>query len=182
MAQYYQSVSRIDQGLGRLIEILKKAGQYENTLIIYTSDHGIAFPGGKTTLYDGGMKIPMIVHSPDLKTRGVKREAFVSLVDLTPTLLDYAGALKSPANFHGRSFLTVLNEAKPVGWDRVYASHTFHEITMYYPMRVVRNQKYKLIWNIAHGLDYPFASDLWVAPTWQDIYQQGPDALYGKER
>ena len=44
LAQYYQSVSRIDQGLGRLVEVLKEAGVYDNTLIIYTSDHGIAFP------------------------------------------------------------------------------------------------------------------------------------------
>ena len=47
-------------------------------------------------------------------------------------------------------------------------------------MRVVRTDRYKLIWNIAHGLPYPFASDLWAAPTWQDVFKQGPDALYGK--
>ena len=47
-------------------------------------------------------------------------------------------------------------------------------------MRVVRTDRYKLIWNIAHGLPYPFASDLWAAPTWQDVYKKGPDALYGK--
>ena len=47
-------------------------------------------------------------------------------------------------------------------------------------MRVVRNSKYKLIWNIAHGLPYPFASDLWAAPTWQDVYNKGPNTLYGK--
>jgi N-sulfoglucosamine sulfohydrolase len=51
---------------------------------------------------------------------------------------------------------------------------------MYYPMKVVRDRQYKLIWNIAHPLPYPFASDLWAAPTWQDVYQKGPDALYGK--
>jgi N-sulfoglucosamine sulfohydrolase len=51
---------------------------------------------------------------------------------------------------------------------------------MYYPMRVVRQRQYKLIWNIAHPLPYPFASDLWRAPTWQDVYQKGPEALYGK--
>ena len=51
---------------------------------------------------------------------------------------------------------------------------------MYYPMRVIRTRKYKLIWNLAHGLPYPFASDLWAAPTWQDVYRQGMDAYYGK--
>mgnify|MGYP002624232652 CR=1 FL=1 len=47
-------------------------------------------------------------------------------------------------------------------------------------MRVVREGRYKLIWNIAHGLEYPFASDLWAAPTFQDRYRLGPQTLYGK--
>ena len=179
LAQYYQSVSRIDQGLGRLVEILKKAGVYEQTVIIYTSDHGIAFPGGKTTLYEGGMRIPFIVHSPDVKQRNRDCHAMINLADVTPTILDVAGALEG-ASVHGRSFLSAMQEVNPKGWDEVQASHTFHEITMYYPMRVIRSRKYKLIWNIAHGLPYPFASDLWAAPTWQDIYRQGPSALYGK--
>ena len=51
---------------------------------------------------------------------------------------------------------------------------------MYYPMKTVRAGQYKLIWNIAHPLPFPFASDLWAAPTWQDTYKKGPDALYGK--
>jgi len=45
---------------------------------------------------------------------------------------------------------------------------------------VVRTRRFKLIWNIAHGLPYPFASDLWAAPTWQEVYKRGPQALYGK--
>jgi len=52
---------------------------------------------------------------------------------------------------------------------------------MYYPMRVVRDKKYKLIWNIAHGLPYPFASDLWAASSWQAQFQKGLDAPYGKK-
>ena len=180
LAQYYQSVSRIDQGLGRLVEILKEANAYENTLIIFTSDHGIAFPGGKTTLYEGGMNVPFVVHSPTVDKPGRASQAMVSHVDLTPTILTFANAMPKNYKFHGRSWLAALETEKPEGFDQVFASHTFHEVTMYYPMRVVRERKYKLIWNIAHGLPYPFASDLWDAPTWQDIYKQGPDAYYGK--
>ncbi len=73
-----------------------------------------------------------------------------------------------------------MNEEKPPGWDSIYASHTFHEITMYYPMRVVREGRYKLIWNLASPLPYPFASDLWESPTWQEAFQRGPDAMYGR--
>lgn len=52
---------------------------------------------------------------------------------------------------------------------------------MYYPMRVVRDRQYKLIWNIAHGLPYPFASDLWAASTWQAQWAKGKDAPYGQK-
>jgi N-sulfoglucosamine sulfohydrolase len=104
----------------------------------------------------------------------------ISWVDLTPTILDFAGGLPEKPWFHGRSFLPILEQQDAEGWDEVHASHTFHEITMYYPMRVVRGERYKLIWNLAHDLPYPFASDLWAAPTFQDRYRQGPDALYGK--
>ena len=76
----------------------------------------------------------------------------------------------------------MLEQEEPAGWDEVFASHTFHEIQMYYPMRVVRDRNYKLIWNIAHGLPYPFATDLWVSATWQEVYQQGTDQVYGVKR
>lgn len=191
LAQYYQSVSRIDQGLGRLIDCLQRAGKYDDTLIIYISDHGIAFPGGKTNVYEPGLRAPCIVRSPDVDQRGVVSDAMLSWVDLTPTILEFAGALPSPAEtgeaangdkypLQGRSFLSIVGQSHAAGWDEVYASHTFHEITMYYPMRVVRERRYKLIWNLAHDLPYPFASDLWAAPTWQAQYRQGMDAMYGQ--
>ena len=208
VAQYYQSVARIDQGIGQLVKNLKEAGKWENTLLLFIADHGIAMPGAKTTLYEGGMHSPCLVRNPYEKNRGVETNAMVSWVDLAPTLMDFAGALGKdgkvkgdvlkkltktefngrqnargykPGTFHGRSFLPTLAKCSTEGWDTVYASHTFHEIQMYYPMRVVRERKYKLIWNIAHQLPYPFASDLWAAPTWQAQYALGPDAPYGKK-
>jgi N-sulfoglucosamine sulfohydrolase len=203
LAQYYQSVSRIDQGVGRLVQILREAGRLDDTLIIFTSDHGIAFPGAKTTVYEPGLRVPMIVRGPVVRRAGSVSDAMVSLVDLVPTLLEFAGAgpaagqaatkasegsqgkaknrnTPNAAKLHGRSFLQAMNEEKPPGWDSIYASHTFHEITMYYPMRVVREGRYKLIWNLASPLPYPFASDLWESPTWQEAFQRGPDAMYGR--
>lgn len=108
-------------------------------------------------------------------------DALVSWVDVTPTILDFAGVkLADGENLHGRSFLPILEQEQPAGWDEFFASHTFHEVTMYYPMRVVRSGRYKLIWNIAHPLPFPFASDLWNSATWQDALRHGPDSLYGK--
>ena len=184
------------------MEILKKNGKWENTLILFTSDHGMAFAGGKTTVYEGGLRVPFIVRNPYQKERGNTNNAMISLVDITPTLLDFAGSYddkvgaakpelatipggrrnrKDPYKFHGRSFFPILAQKNPDGWGIIHASHTFHEIQMYYPMRVVRDRKYKLIWNIAHPLPYPFASDLWAAPSWQAQWKKGPDAPYGKK-
>ena len=179
LAQHYQSVSRVDQGVGRLMDVLKEAGKYDNTLIIYISDNGVAFPGAKTTLYEPGMNLPCIVRRPGQKKQGITCDALINFADLAPTICDFAGALSGDNAFQGRSFKGVLEQEHPKGWDVTYASHTFHEITMYYPMRVVRGRKHKLIWNIADGLDYPFASDLWAASTWQATLRN-KSKYYGK--
>ena len=179
LAEYYGSVQRMDRGLVRLMEILKETGRWEDTLVIFISDNGVAFPGAKTTLYEPGMRLPCVVRNPFAQARGAVTEAMVSFADLTPTLLDYAGVTAEENAFHGRSFLQAMEERRPEGWDEVFASHTFHEITMYYPMRVVRERRWKLIWNIAHGLEYPFASDLWESRTWQGIRRSGAER-YGK--
>jgi N-sulfoglucosamine sulfohydrolase len=181
LAQYYESVSRADAGLGRLIEILKQAGKYDDTLIIYIADNGIPFPGAKTTVYEPGICLPCVIRNSYAEKRGVVSGAIVSWVDITPTILDFAGIeLPGDAELHGRSFLPILDEERPSGWDEMYASHTFHEVTMYYPMRVVRSGRYKLIWNVAHLLPFPFASDLWDSATWQDSLKRVENSAYGK--
>ena len=171
IAQYYQSVSRVDQGMGKLLSYLKESGKADNTIIIYISDNGMAFPGAKTTVYEPGLKLPCIISSPFIKSKGITNDAMISWVDMTPTILDMAGINTKDEEFMGRSFLPVIEGESHEGWDRIFASHTFHEITMYYPMRVMRKGDYKIIWNIAHPLEYPFASDLWISSTWQSIYR-----------
>lgn len=181
LAQYYQAVSRVDQGVGKLITYLKAAGKYENTIIIYLSDNGVAFPGAKTTLYDAGIKLPCIIRNPGSKRKGIVQNGMVSWADITPTILDLAGALPANPTFHGRSFRKLLEEEHVSGWDEVYASHSLHEITMYYPMRAVRTRQYKLIYNIAHQLPFPLALDLVKSFTWQGSLQAG-SAHFGKRR
>ncbi|MBN1845264.1 MAG: sulfatase [Sedimentisphaerales bacterium] len=179
LARYYMSVQRADRGLAALMRILKDTGRWDDTLVIYISDNGIAFPGAKTTLYEPGMRLPCVVRDPFAAKRPVVTDAMISWADITPTILDFAGAVPEDYVFHGRSFRAVLEQEHPAGWDEVYASHTFHEITMYYPMRVVRTRRHKLIWNIAWGLEYPFASDLHDSATWQAVRRRG-EIHYGR--
>jgi N-sulfoglucosamine sulfohydrolase len=128
LAEYYQAVNRLDQGVGRLLEVLRATGRDKDTLVLFLSDNGIPFPGAKTTLYDSGLHLPLIVYRPGLKKAGLVNRALVSWVDVLPTILDWAG-LKAPAKLPGRSLLPILEEEDPPGWDEVYASHCFHEVT-----------------------------------------------------
>jgi N-sulfoglucosamine sulfohydrolase len=200
LAEYYQAISRLDQGMQLLLDALEETGHWDDTLIIFLSDNGPPFPGAKTNLYQPGMNLPLIVRNPDQTKQGIACDAVVTWADITPTILDYCGVTPQPAvpirpkenvgrrvttgprepvTFHGRSFLSALNQEHPEGFDEHFASHTFHEITMYYPMRVIISGKYKYIFNIAHQLPYPFASDLHASPTWQSVLRDH-DELYGK--
>ena len=167
LADFYQAISRADQGLGRLIEALKKTGHYDDTLILVLADNGAPFPGAKTTLYEPGVRLPLIVRNPEQSRRGVVSNDLVSWVDIVPTVLEWTGAKAPRYPLHGRSFLPSLAGTATAGRDMVYFSHSFHEVTMYYPMRGIRTRKYKCLFNISHQLPFPSAADLWQSPTWQ---------------
>jgi N-sulfoglucosamine sulfohydrolase len=211
LAEYYQAISRLDQGLGLLLDWLEESGHDKDTMVLFLSDNGPPFPGAKTNLHQPGMNLPLLVRSPDAQKRGVVCDARVAWTDITPTILDFCSVTPKPrppiqrtenvgpeeyepppgapvgrgrkgkpqpVTFHGRSFLEILEQEHPQGWDESFASHTFHEVTMYYPMRVVIEGKHKLIFNIAHQLPYPFASDLYASPTWQSVLKSG-ERMYG---
>jgi N-sulfoglucosamine sulfohydrolase len=171
LADYYQAASRMDHGVGLVLDALKQTKKAEDTLIIFLSDNGIPFPGAKTTLYDSGIRLPLVVSAPTQKKHGLTNRALASWVDIAPTILDWAGVSKPPV-MPGRSLLPILEQNNPKGWDAVFGSHQFHEVTMYYPMRMIRTRQHKYILNLAHQLDYPFASDLYYSKTWQGILRR----------
>ncbi|MCW3109034.1 MAG: sulfatase, partial [Segetibacter sp.] len=108
LAQYYQAISRLDQGVGRLINNLKASGKYDQTVIIYLSDNGAPFPGSKTTLYEPGIRLPCIIKLPNAKKKNFVNDAMISWVDLTPTILDLAEVPTNIPRFHGRSFKNII--------------------------------------------------------------------------
>lgn len=170
LAQYYQSIARLDRGAGRLFRILEEEGKAENTIVIFISDNGPAWPEAKTTMYDPGLRLPCIVRNPRGRARGTTCDGLITWTDITPTILDFAGLYADPPAFFGRSFAGILDQASPADWrEEIYAAHTFHEITNYYPMRVIRTKRHKFIYNIAWKLDYSFASDLWSSASWQAV-------------
>ena len=188
-AEYLEAINRWDQGVGAVIEALRATNHLDDTLILTLSDNGPPFPGAKTTTYEPGINLPLIVRHPDAKRRGVTTDAMVNWADLAPTVLDFAGVKQSTPKakritagmgpMQGRSFLGVVEQESPEGWNEVYFSHTFHEVTMYYPMRGMISGKYKYIFNIASPLPFPFASDLYGSATWQGVLN-GNVTKYGQ--
>ena len=179
LAGYYQLISRMDTGVGLVLSALQAAGKTDETLVIFFSDHGSTEPGAMATHYEPGVRIPLIVRHPEQKPEpgGSVNQAMVTLADLVPTVLDWTGVKKPGYPLHGRSFLPILGEADPPGWDEVYLSHIFHEVTMYYPMRTVRTRTHKLIWNMAWRLRYPLPNDTVAFATWQEALRRGEGRL-----
>ena len=178
IAKQYTSVSRLDQGIGLILEELRLAGFEENTLVIFSSDNGIPFPGAKTNLYHPGMAEPYLVSSPEAPERwGHISDAMVSLLDIVPTVLDwlkidyptYMLSGSKPVKLTGKSVLPVLHQEPQQGWDTAFASHDLHEVTMYYPMRVLQKKNFKLIHNLAYKMPYPVAYDIFRSATYQDL-------------
>ncbi|EFX05697.1 n-sulfoglucosamine sulfohydrolase [Grosmannia clavigera kw1407] len=171
LASYSEAISRLDQGVGHVLLELEQAGLAQDTLVIFISDNGPPFLNSKTTLFDAGIRLPLIVRHPGLP--GSVNPNLVSFVDVLPTILDWtigAAALTEKNERSGRSFLPILGATEPLSaWDHVLGSHTFHEATNYWPTRYIRTRRFKYHRNIAWRLDFPFSSDIYGSLTWEDV-------------
>jgi N-sulfoglucosamine sulfohydrolase len=169
LAEYYQAINRMDQGIGFLLDALEKSGRAADTLIIYVGDNGLPFPGAKGSCYDTGLSVPLIVAAPAMSRSGIVNRALVNCADLLPTALDWMGVPSPAYPLHGRSLLPVLEQESSDGFDEVFFSHTFHELNNYYPFRGIRTRRYKYIRFLYPELEMPLPSDLARSPTWQAV-------------
>lgn len=176
LAAQYTTISRLDQGIGLVLQELREAGFEDDTLVIYSSDNGIPFPNGRTNLYKSGVGVPMLVSSPEHRQRwGDVSQAYVTLLDVTPTILDWL-SLKYPpyslmggpqVQLTGQSLLPALT-VEPT-WSTAYLSQSLHEVTMYYPMRSLYQGPFHLIHNLNYHMPFPIDQDLYVSPTFLDL-------------
>lgn len=179
IAAQYKTVSRLDAGVGAVLEELDLAGKANSTLVLFSSDNGIPYPRGRTNLYEPGVREPLLLHSPfSPRRRGQASSALVSLLDVTPTVLDWF-AIPYPSysifrhkhrtTLTGRSLLPLLVQEPTTGWDTAFASHNLHEVTMYYPMRMARNKRYKLVHNLNYKMPFPIDQDFYISDVFQEI-------------
>ena len=142
MAAYKASARTLDQGVGSVLGALDEAGLAENTLIIFTTDHGLAFPGAKATLFDRGLGVLLIMRGPGGFTGGRVNDALVSHLDIYPTLCELAG-IERPSFLQGLSLLPLVEGGARSIRDVLFAEMTWH--AAYEPQRAVRSERWKYI-------------------------------------
>jgi len=151
---FYGIINPVDEVIGKIIEILEKTNLRENTLFIFTTDHGSPFPRAKCTLYDPGIKTLLIMNCPNqnLFSGGKVFDQLISNIDLMPTLLDFIGA-EIPENIEGKSFLPILKDVTIPFRSEIFTEKNYHEI--YDPLRSVRTRDFKYIRNFEPS-EYPY--------------------------
>lgn len=141
-SEYLETLIIADQCFGQVIDSLKRNGFYDNSIIILTTDHGVAFPFSKCNLTDNGIGVQLIMKTPNMKKKGVVSESLVSQVDIFPTLCDLLD-IDYPHQMSGESFAHLFNDEKLKHRDYVFATVNFH--TSYEPIRAVRSERYKYV-------------------------------------
>jgi N-sulfoglucosamine sulfohydrolase len=147
ISEYYSSVRRCDDTVGELLALLRERGLEQNTIVIFLSDNGMAFPFCKTNCYLHSTRTPWIMRWPEGITPGrVETDHFISGIDLMPTLLEAAGA-PLPVGMDGTSFLPLLRGRAHAGRDMCFTQ--FHQTAARrnYPMRCVQTKRFGYIWN-----------------------------------
>lgn len=140
-AELMTSIGYVDECVSIVLRALKDAGLYDETIIVFTTDHGLAFPFNKCNLTDSGIGVMLMIRAPGSQTIGEVVETQVSQIDIYPTLCDLLG-LEKPAFLEGESFAGLFEGREQE--DRVvFGEINFH--TSYEPCRSVRTKRYKYI-------------------------------------
>jgi len=125
LGRFQASIRFMDHHFGRLRDALEKLGLLDNTLVVFTTDHGIAVPRAKPDIYDRGTEIAFLARLPEAAHAGTRNDALLSNIDLVPTFLDWLG-VPVPAGLDGKSFLPALRGEPFAGHDAIFTERNFH--------------------------------------------------------
>jgi N-sulfoglucosamine sulfohydrolase len=142
MAGFHASARALDKGVGAVLDALESSGLASNTLVISTTDHGIAFPEMKCDLRDTGTAISLILRGGEVFSGGKVCNAMLSNLDMYPTICDFIGVPR-PAWLEGKSFLPILKGEQSEVNDELFSEVTYH--AAYEPKRSVRTHRWKYI-------------------------------------
>ena len=172
MAAFKASARILDEGVGMVLDALEVNGMASDTLVICTTDHGIAFPGMKCNLADHGIGVMLIMRGPGGFTGGNVCDAMVSHIDLFPTVCDLLD-IEQPLWLQGTSMMPLAYGTSEPIHDAIYAEATYH--AAYEPQRVVRTPQLKYIRRfdsrrapVLPNCDDGPSKDLWLEHGWRD--------------
>jgi arylsulfatase A-like enzyme len=159
LAELQGAVHYVDAAIGRLLDGLRALGLEENTLVLVTTDHGLALPRAKCSLYDPGLETALLLRLPARGWRGGRAlPELVANVDLFPTLLELVG-LPPDERVQGRSLLPLLDGGAYTPRDHLFAELTYHDY--YDPRRCIRTERHKLIVNFSAAPSFMDPSQSW---------------------
>lgn len=161
VAEIQGAVRHMDAAVGRILTRLRELGLEESTIVVFTTDHGLALPRAKCSLYDPGLEVALMARYPAGGwTGGRTTQTLVSNVDVVPTLLEGAG-LPVSERIQGRSLLPLLagEEDNYVERTEIFGEMTYHDY--YDPRRCVRTERHKLIVNFSSAPDFMDPSQSW---------------------
>jgi arylsulfatase A-like enzyme len=165
LAELQGAVHYLDDAIGRLLDGLRRLGLDEQLLVIFTTDHGLALPRAKCSLYDPGLETALLLRWPARGLSGGRTiTPLVSNIDLFPTLLELLGIPVSDAghghgHIQGRSLRPLLDGETTKHRDCIFAEMTYHDY--YHPQRGIRTEQYKLIVNFSTAPSFMDPSQSW---------------------
>lgn len=148
LADLQGMVRALDDGVGTVLDALAAAGIDDETLVVFTTEHGVAFPRAKGTCYDPGIEGVLLSRYPPLIDPGTVYEGLVSNVDVLPTIID-AVADEIPDYVEGRSLVPLFDDRPFAERDAAFAELTWHGT--YNPVRAIRTDRYKYVRHFWHG-------------------------------
>jgi arylsulfatase A-like enzyme len=170
IADFEMSVERLDQKVGIVLDALDKNGLRDNTLVIFTTDHGLPFPGMKSSCTDHGIGVSLVMHGPGGFTGGRVCDALVSQIDIFPTLCELL-EIRLPEWIQGVSLLPLIRGEVNEVRENIFAEVTYH--IHYEPQRAVRTHRWKYIRKfddsttpILDHCDPSLSKELWVEHDW----------------
>jgi N-sulfoglucosamine sulfohydrolase len=172
MAAFHATARVLDDGVGTVLEALAAAGLAENTLVISTTDHGIAFPAMKCNLTVHGTSVYLIIRGPGGFRGGKTCDAMISQLDIYPTICELLN-IEKPNWLEGRSLLPVLRGETQQLHEEIFAEVNYH--ASYEPKRAVRTQRYNYIRHfgdrrtpVLPNCDDGPSKDIWLEHGWQN--------------
>ncbi|MDF1754461.1 MAG: sulfatase [Verrucomicrobiales bacterium] len=161
--EYAGELYNLDENIGRLVDALKESGQYENTIIIFTGDNGgrstvnkpdatsvMSLRGGKTFLFEGGLRTPLLIHWPGHSAPGSSSDVQVTSMDFYPSLLEMTGLAARPDQHVDGVSLVPLFTGDPIRRNALYWHFPHYQGEGSYPASAIRIGDFKLIHNYHH--------------------------------